>query len=142
MERHGLKAGRHTPTCVGKIISASIILRLKTGTPPHAWGRFHFVSRSADSGRYTPTCVGKIAVYYFAYGLIRVHPHMRGEDRCGTGSPSFAEGTPPHAWGRFTRCFTFISSHGYTPTCVGKILRQSCIQRSVRVHPHMRGEDT
>ena len=51
---------RFTPTCVGQMTIYAVYTLKPCGSPPHAWGRFHFQGRKA-----------------FLYS---VHPHMRGAD--------------------------------------------------------------
>ena len=152
---------RNTPTCVGKTVPAhfpapcrqkhphmrgedliaSVAVPPNMETPPHAWGRLPSVSPDPAVRRNTPTCVGKTEFGVNRTGVVRKHPHMRGEDSCFPDRHLPTPETPPHAWGRLDAiCRTNLHQRN-TPTCVGKTLQGPPSISSVQKHPHMRGED-
>ena len=66
---------------------------------------------------------------------------MRGENsKCGLSFTNI-NGSPPHAWGKFSIFYLFRVGCRFTPTCVGKIWSGSHCCTSSTVHPHMRGEN-
>ncbi len=111
------------------------------GSPPHAWGRHRNSLATEHSDRFTPTCVGKTLPQEFPPVLIPVHPHMRGEDRCGGSRLNVTSGSPPHAWGRLPQFGGSCQFRRFTPTCVGKTRIPQRKSSGFPVHPHMRGED-
>ncbi len=136
---------RFTPTCVGKTINADDPRApvpvhphmrgednvygtdrfYEVGSPPHAWGRRAGCREVARTGRFTPTCVGKTLRVLSSCNGTSVHPHMRGEDLMYIQCLLVHLGSPPHAWGRL-KCYQFVCPRcRFTPTCVGKTLRQS-----------------
>ncbi len=131
---------RFIPTCVGNIIVCILLglflpvhphmrgehypLRMPSdvmcGSSPHAWGTCCEIWLEGTFSRFIPTCVGNIRCGAPRFGLMWVHPHMRGE----------------HAITKFE----FHNFLRFIPTCVGNMLicpRLPCIPT---VHPHMRGE--
>ena len=66
---------------------------------------------------------------------------MRGEDCSFHVRLSYEVGSPPHAWGRPLGQTRFRLPRRFTPTCVGKTVRETQTGEKVAVHPHMRGED-
>ena len=69
------------------------------------------------------------------------HPHVRGEDTIQRNRTKSTAETPPRAWGRLLPCPHCRRQGGNTPTCVGKTLLPFPSLRSLRKHPHVRGED-
>ena len=52
--------------------------------------------------------------------MMKVHPHVRGEDALTHGIMLNCTGSPPRAWGRRRhRPLSFLPLR-FTPTCVGK----------------------
>ena len=112
---------RFTPTCVGKIKpirvfgtlwavhphmrgenrSAQPCICRNRGSPPHAWGKYHYGDPAIRHDRFTPTCVGKIPKTKGKKSLYTVHPHMRGENGNPFSPCNIIVGSPPHAWGKF-----------------------------------------
>ena len=152
---------RNTPTCVGKTKPCPYrtIPRWKhphmrgedpellggfsayTETPPHAWGRPETLNAAGIKGRNTPTCVGKTLRKLHTTGVLKKHPHMRGEDlHLPYGAARLPE-TPPHAWARRCLLTSLLRRDGNTPTCVGKTSLPGLKTGAIRKHPHMRGED-
>ena len=90
------------------------------GSPPHAWGIQLDDGHGHITYRITPTCVGNTPRVLSKFGLIKDHPHMRGEYLYGKEFEFKPQGSPPHAWGipiRLAERFLFCQDH-----------------------PHMRGE--
>ena len=77
----------------------------------------------------------------FKHGVVRKHPHVRGEDYIINFFHKLAIETPPRAWGRLTVCRKLNRFPRNTPTCVGKTGSVARFARSLKKHPHVRGED-
>ena len=71
--------------------------------------------------RFTPTCVGKMYAPWKMW--------------CRS------VGSPPRAWGRFTRSSLLDNARRFTPTCVEKMTGTRDVEVGSSVHPHVRGED-
>ena len=110
-------------------------------TPPRAWGRRTDVKCRVGCCRNTPPCVGKTPASKASATVRRKHPHVCGEDPPGFTWQSYAEETPPRAWGRQAAMGGTPFSHRNTPTCVGKTRRKGGFERLLGKHPHVRGED-
>ena len=112
------------------------------GTPPRAWGKQRAAAISKPLLRYTPTCVGKTIVRIGVGPILKVHPHVRGENRRHLAIPQTAIGTPPRAWGKRDPDRPDRLHNRYTPTCVGKTSYWSSSASCTAVHPHVRGENS
>ena len=139
-----------------------LLARWATSEMTWRFVRFEEVKTTPHGVRFTPTCVGKTVTRSPNSPYPPVHPHMRGEHFLNR--PPFFDlcGSPPHAWGRRFDSSPCAAWQRFTPTCVGKTLRDSSRRRRARftptcvgktglkcdedmmttVHPHMRGEDT
>src|SRR5207249_1071345 len=74
-------------------------------------------------------------------GLVRVHPHARGDERRGQTPMTSTSGPPPRTWGRGGTSKDRASCIGSTPTHVGTsggVLASGVLRR---VHPHARGDE-
>src|SRR5438876_24310 len=91
------------------------------GSPPHAWGRSKWSSRTDKQTRFTPTCVGTMSRSCWHRITEAVHPHMRGDDLLAGVVLSNNNGSPPHAWGRCNSYTEWEPNRRFTPTCVGTI---------------------
>ncbi len=111
------------------------------GSPPHAWGKLHWLALYFQPLRFTPTCVGKINAVLIAPIAPPVHPHMRGENSFCSCCWAIKRGSPPHAWGKFAIVLQHRHDCQFTPTCVGKIRTHKDNNAPPTVHPHMRGEN-
>ncbi len=151
----------NTPTCVGKTSKSRSLIqerkkhphvrgedtspqwaaRLRSETPPHAWGRPLLPACSGQRQRNTPTCVGKTHGTRLDGKLHGKHPHLRGEDTGHTTAQRSSPETPPRAWGRLTYEASDGTQAGNTPTCVGKTRCRTLGPRRTGKHPHVRGED-
>ena len=89
-------------------------------TPPRAWGRPRGSWARRPQSRNTPTCVGKTFRAEAFMGIMRKHPHVRGEDPVAV---------------------VVFDPQGNTPTCVGKTIDQTNTRYRREKHPHVRGED-
>ena len=138
-----------------------LLARWATSEMTWRFVRFEEVKTTPHGVRFTPTCVGKTVTRSPNSPYPPVHPHMRGEHFLNR--PPFFDlcGSPPHAWGRRFDSSPCAAWQRFTPTCVGKTLRDSsrrrrarftptCVGKTLRpasivpvaaVHPHMRGED-
>ena len=110
-------------------------------TPPRAWGRQRPMMLKISVSRNTPTCVGKTEGNYYANDMLEKHPHVRGEDVVVQSDCKATTETPPRAWGRLTVCRKLNRFPRNTPTCVGKTGSVARFARSLKKHPHVRGED-
>ena len=66
---------------------------------------------------------------------------MRGEDSTFSKRWSAIGGSPPHARGRRRHTGRPCLPGGITPACAGKTLAWTDIDRTLKDHPRMRGED-
>ena len=98
--------------------------------------------RGVRCHRFTPTCVGKIYTRCAPPRSVSVHPHVRGENLTRNPSQSPQIGSPPRAWGKYSKPIETSSYARFTPTCVGKIPLVVCCWASAAVHPHVRGENS
>ena len=112
-----------------------------SGSPPHAWGRYHADHCASVRPRFTPTRVGKMIIRARRQPALAVHPHTRGEDSTMCVSSSSPDGSPPHAWGRSRPPPRPSCIERFTPTRVGKIHPRHVPLPTRPVHPHTRGED-
>ena len=111
------------------------------GSPPHAWGRRRPGRVGGVHRRLTPTRVGTTYLLGDAPDDLGAHPHTRGDDVAMTCSPSFAPGSPPHAWGRPGYEAMRGARIGLTPTRVGTTRATMVATRLAWAHPHTRGDD-
>ena len=72
---------------------------------------------------------------------VSVHPHGRGDNWSGSRSRRRRRGSPPRAWGQFTRHPYRARAARFTPTGVGTIASDIVSQRHKAVHPHGRGDN-
>ncbi len=132
---------RFTPTCVGQTQLAAdrqsaravhphlrgadhllcVLVVLRAGSPPPAWGRLVFHSPAA--------------------ACFAVHPHLRGADVRGLSWVSPDRGSPPPAWGRLWMPHLKTRQSRFTPTCVGQTGNTTMAEFVQKVHPHLRGAD-
>ena len=63
----------------GEAPSARPTRKMRSGSPPPAWGSRHLSRRCYGMRRFTPTRVGKPSVIKEACIMQSVHPHPRGE---------------------------------------------------------------
>ena len=75
-------------------------------------------------------------------GMIKKHPHARGEDPAPTYTTAGTGETPPRAWGRPFSPARSRNLLRNTPTRVGKTIYPCWTLYRSRKHPHARGEDT
>ena len=99
----------------------NVIFTIEFGSPPHAWGKWHYIRYMDDMVRFTPTCVGKILLKMKCSRHWTVHPHMRGENNSVEEPASIFAGSPPHAWGKLIALNALGAPLRFTPTCVGKM---------------------
>ena len=112
--------GEDHPRMRGEDSSHTVPATLAAGSPPHARGRqgddvlAHFVFRI------TPACAGKTLIHFFAHGVLKDHPRMRGEDGVFMKRIGGIVGSPPHARGRLHERQGGFQGAGITPACAGK----------------------
>ena len=111
------------------------------GSPPRAWGRFHQIDKRIRDTRFTPTCVGTMSITWATTSPSPVHPHVRGDDQSRSIMRRLTCGSPPRAWGRFQSSENEEQGFRFTPTCVGTIRDGGELSFTVKVHPHVRGDD-
>ena len=110
-------------------------------TPPRAWGRQNNLLQARKQKRNTPTGVGKTEDTENTPGLVKKHPHGRGEDGGSIWSKMGSQETPPRAWGRRRSPVLHRADRGNTPTGVGKTATPLTVEGHEQKHPHGRGED-
>ena len=93
------------------------------GSPPRAWGAYAPGYFCFGFPRFTPTCVGSITWRTVSGWKWTVHPHVRGEHLRPGSLPGIVSGSPPRAWGAFSRLQRGILCRRFTPTCVGSMLQ-------------------
>ena len=111
------------------------------GSPPHARGRPRRLLPPDPGSRITPACAGKTGSGSDDLGLRPDHPRMRGEDPYSLDHLPGNRGSPPHARGRQSICFSLVVGCGITPACAGKTGCGLPNCTGSRDHPRMRGED-
>ncbi len=89
------------------------------GSPPHAWGHFHYVELEQSCIRFTPTRVGTLSRASFTVAFSPVHPHTRGDIDAPGREALKRSGSPPHAWGHSGEPFPQSRPRRFTPTRVG-----------------------
>ena len=116
-----LLTSRYTPTCVGKTSSETDNRVASSGTPPRVWGKLmsHLLQKLAK----------------------QVHPHVCGENYASYLHKNRGKGTPPRVWGKHVYDERDCRDYRYTPTCVGKTSVWRLVRPSVKVHPHVCGEN-
>jgi len=67
---------------------------------------------------------------------------MRGENSRDRAASETTWGPSPHAWGESHDFHTVTREAGSIPTCVGRITSKVGKETELRVHPHMRGENS
>jgi len=112
---------RFIPTGVGKMGTGRARLWTHNGSPPRAWGKSVETQVVTGLPRFTPTGVGKIAGVPQGEALTPVHPHGRGENQIMRDRPIIPIGSPPRAWGKWSKVIHIIYTQRFTPTGVGKI---------------------
>ena len=113
---------------------------LSGGSPPRAWGRLRLEYIIISIVRFTPTCVGTLQMQASCPILHPVHPHVRGDAVMSYAQWRSIGGSPPRAWGRFSRLVWVLALKRFTPTCVGTLQRICLHRRASSVHPHVRGD--
>jgi len=151
----------NTPTGVGKTKLESLLaiviqkhphgrgenaMKLKKNlldieTPPRAWGKLRSPTTLAVAFRNTPTGVGKTSGTHSYNGYSKKHPHGRGENIAQSFHWRCISETPPRAWGKLVFLAPPAFDNGNTPTGVGKTLKELTQARSLKKHPHGRGEN-
>ena len=126
----------------GEDLLATFKLHVHRETPPRAWGRPTVPFVFPTSRGNTPMCVGKTGTLIAPHGLLKKHPHVRGEDRSRSKLILAVSETPPRAWGRPITQQADPRRVRNTPTCVGKTSGRPRLISVRRKHPHVRGEDS
>ena len=111
------------------------------GSPPRAWGQFASDLNGDRIRRFTPTGVGTINDNDVVGCNDSVHPHGRGDNLCKVDAPCPSYGSPPRAWGQFSRCAAGFCRGRFTPTGVGTMSPSPSPSPSPTVHPHGRGDN-
>ena len=142
-----LHSRRFIPTCVGKIFDSSCFSLYKRIHPhtrgenislisssgiysdssPHAWGKPHFTVLFTARIRFIPTCVGKTSPAFKFFFAGWVHPHTRWENTVMLRSLKISAGSPPIAWGKFSKDLSAGALRRLIPIYVGKIVDQSLL---------------
>ena len=110
------------------------------GSPPQVWGNPTCNHLALARARFTPTGVGKPWRRVIAFGIDQVHPHRCGETFDGDASRIRDQGSPPQVWGNHLCNHAPYAKYGFTPTGVGKPVRNWTRDHGFEVHPHRCGE--
>ena len=111
------------------------------GSPPRAWGQCDRFSDLPRRLRFTPTGVGTISTRRVAIDSQPVHPHGRGDNGKSKFFDAQGNGSPPRAWGQYTRPSAVALARRFTPTGVGTIRPSGPGTNGHPVHPHGRGDN-
>ncbi len=117
-----------------------LLVVVRPGSPPQAWGRRTVVTASRLVLRFTPTGVGTAITGLAISHPHPVHPHRRGDGRRATDAGRCPAGSPPQAWGRQSSVVVAKIKGRFTPTGVGTAPQQPQRRLSDPVHPHRRGD--
>ena len=93
----------------------------RAGSPPRAWGQFNTRFAPASWCRFTPTGVGTIGFGHTTGRQAPVHPHGRGDNTISPRLRRLYDGSPPRAWGQYSRPAPVVPAPRFTPTGVGTI---------------------
>ena len=74
--------------------------------------------------------------------IVKVHPHVCGENVQSSHRKRVHIGTPPRVWGKLLQQACSVGRNRYTPTCVGKTMIGIPFAGHQKVHPHVCGENT
>ena len=105
----------------GDNVSANVYNGIVSGSPPRAWGQYHFPPAAQTVRWFTPTGVGTIRSGAAAGSGSTVHPHGRGDNRVLSISAILCLGSPPRAWGQCVVNTFDDAFRRFTPTGVGTI---------------------
>jgi len=128
------------PHTRGEIIRCARLHQAAVGSPPHAWGDWRRRAGRGDRERFTPTRVGRLSRVRTVRVCSSVHPHTRGEIHSLAAILHGKLGSPPHAWGDYQLGKRFVGTERFTPTRVGRFLKDQSTPAVFPVHPHTRGE--
>ena len=152
---------RFIPTRVGNAPTNSSMQGTASGSSPLAWGTRPWAQVVVALVRFIPTRVGNAnstpspspslsgssplawgTPIRFVLQLVpnSVHPHSRGERRCGLGVDLQFDGSSPLAWGTRLSEPQGASLVRFIPTRVGNAARINESTAPKPVHPHSRGE--
>src|SRR5439155_730890 len=115
---------RFIPTCVGNTPSGGGGHPHESGSSPHAWGTPTAALAEPTGYRFIPTCVGNTKLLNTIYGIISVHPHMRGEHTRLLPPLALTGGSSPHAWGTHSQWCRWTLQNRFIPTCVGNTINR------------------
>ena len=113
---------RDHPHMCGESYLAGDVMGVRTGSPPHVWGKPDSLNAVVANSGITPTCVGKALNRLKKVEQFQDHPHMCGESCRRQLKGHWNIGSPPHVWGKRPVQFLFCFPGRITPTCVGKAL--------------------
>ena len=105
------------------------------------WGKQTIKIPRVALCRFTPTCVGKTHCRNPSQGALAVHPHVCGENHNAVSRFCTSDGSPPRVWGKRRHPRHPRRLHRFTPTCVGKTRLGGGRSCTLRVHPHVCGEN-
>ncbi len=128
------------PHARGEHANAGYMLRPDAGSSPRAWGTHLQFKPNGPLLRFIPTRVGNTPIPVQKPGRETVHPHARGEHRCGGGKTRFFRGSSPRAWGTLYLNKSRPPLLRFIPTRVGNTNPSAGKTCNKAVHPHARGE--
>ena len=118
-----------------------MLLSVRFGSPPRAWGQPRRRPDLGLAGRFTPTGVGTTAIRTRAAARRSVHPHGRGDNVASLSTDGGRTGSPPRAWGQPPAPPPGAPACRFTPTGVGTTPGSSSGRSRMPVHPHGRGDN-
>ena len=131
----------HPRVCGEKVelLKRSIMLK---GSPPRVRGKGKAKSVQQRLHGITPACAGKSSSSFSRMSIMRDHPRVCGEKRCGRGVHSIHQGSPPRVRGKGTRHDNSNRRDRITPACAGKSNKLWLVLDCEWDHPRVCGEKT
>ena len=110
------------------------------GSSPHTRGAPGADRSREPARRIIPAYAGSTAALGEEKRLLRDHPRIRGEHRCGASGPSATAGSSPHTRGAPSRPWRRRGFPGIIPAYAGSTAQHAGVEFSGEDHPRIRGE--
>ena len=110
-------------------------------TPPRVWRKRLGGRRFPLTCRNTSTCVEKTRYLHHICEEPWKHLHVCGENGSSTSRQKVTKETPPRVWRKPLFAFTLNALVRNTSTCVEKTFAGSILNRLIRKHLHVCGEN-
>ena len=131
---------RFIPTHVGNTLERFHVPDAARGSSPRTWGTRVKAFEALFPYRFIPTHVGNTASRPAPVTRTTVHPHARGEHRCGATRKTCSCGSSPRTWGTRMTATPDSQLSRFIPTHVGNTYPDRAGRCIRPVHPHARGE--